>query len=150
MLEVVGALLEFLQGLLDVVGALDDRAHLGGTNVTQDGLELVGGGSILGDVELKLLALGVSLVGVVAGLVLGSRLGGIGVHLLQEGSHAHRTRRLGLVEDGDDVLGLVLELGYEHSWVGILRGAPPRGIEAWNLRSGTFWRLENLRRATDD
>lgn len=116
-LEAVGALLKFLQCLLDVVGPLDDRANLGRTNVTQDGLELVGGGSILGDVEFELLALGVSLVAVVAGLVLGSRLSGVGVHLLQEGGHAHRARQVRLVEDSDDVLGLVLERGYEHQSV---------------------------------
>lgn len=49
-----------------------------------------------------------SLGGVVARLVLRGRLAGVGRHLLEERQDLGRSRRVGLVEERDDVLGFVL------------------------------------------
>lgn len=106
--EVFLALLEALEGILFVAGALDDLGDSAGADVAQDGLDLVGGGGVLGDVELKGLAAGLGLGRVVAGLVEGGADLGVGRDLLDEVGDAHRGWRAGLVEDGDDVEGLVL------------------------------------------
>lgn len=110
-LEVVSALLEFPQSLLLIGGALDNGPNALLVDVVEDGLQLVGGGGILGDLELELgPAHGVGLSGVVAGLVLGGSLRGGGRGLPQGGSHPHRRRRGGLVEEGDDVERFVLHV----------------------------------------
>lgn len=41
-------------------------------------------------------------------MVLCGRLAGVGGHLLEEGQHLGRGRGVGLVEEGDDVLGFAL------------------------------------------
>ena len=55
------------------------------------------------------MPLGAGLSGMVAGLVLRSRLGRIGRDLLQERRYLCRGRRIGLVEKGDDVTRFMLE-----------------------------------------
>lgn len=108
-LEVVGALLEFPQGLLLVVCPLDHARDARRSDILKDGLQLVGRGRVLGDVQLKLLALGgLCLRCVIGRLVLGSSLGGGGRGLLQEVGNTDRGRGGGLVEEGDDVERFVL------------------------------------------
>lgn len=53
-LEVLGALLVELEGLALGRSALDYGGNTGLADILQDGLELVGGGRVLGDVELEL------------------------------------------------------------------------------------------------
>lgn len=106
--KALGTLLEQPHSLALVRCAVDYGRDAALSHVLQDGLKLVGSGRVFGDVQLELGTLGSRLRRVVAGLVLGSMFGGVGRRLLQEGGDAHRGRRAGLVEEGDDVFGFVL------------------------------------------
>lgn len=99
--QILLALLEALQGVLVVAGALDDDRGLALADVVEDGLDLPLGGRILGDVELKLLA--ARLGGVIAGLVDGRAGLSVGGSLLQDIGDADGRGRARLVEEGDDV-----------------------------------------------
>lgn len=110
-LERLCVLLELPQGILLSRGALDDGGDPVLSDVFQDGLHLVGGGGVFGDVELELGAglLGVRLDAVVTGLVLSRAGGSVGRHLLEDVGGPHRGGGARLVEEGDNVEGLVLE-----------------------------------------
>lgn len=85
-----------------------DRADLALPDVFEDGLELVGRGWFLGDVQLEVDTMGNSLRRVVARLILGGGRGGVRRGLLQYGGSPERGRRAGLVEEGDNVESFVL------------------------------------------
>lgn len=106
--EVVFALLESLQSILLVAGTFDNLGNAASADVAQDGLNLVGGGRVLGDVELEGFAARLRLCRVVASLVEGSTGLGVGRDLLDEVGDLDRGRGAGLVEDGDDVKRSVL------------------------------------------
>ena len=107
-LEAFLVLFELLQGVCRGGCTLDDRRDCRASNIIQDVLELVRGRRILGDVVVELGSRGSALCRVITGLVLRRSLGGIGRYLLQESRYPDRRRHAGLVEEGDDVLGLVL------------------------------------------
>ncbi len=123
-LKVVHVLFELFQGLVLVLGALHYGRDAGRSDIFQDGLELIRRGRILGDVEVERVAPNSSLRRIIAGLVLRRRLGDFGGHLLQEKGYANRSRRAGLVEEGDDVGRLVLNLGPRVSTASIEHIAP--------------------------
>lgn len=105
------ALLKDLQRLALVRSALYDGWNRRLAHVLQNGLELIGGWWVFGDVQLELSAVRGCLCRVVAGLVFCGMLGGICRCLLEESGNTDRGGRAGLVEEGDDVLGLVLLVG---------------------------------------
>jgi hypothetical protein len=106
--QIILVLLVLLQGLLLVLGALDDGRDASLADILEDRLDLIGGGGLLGNVELELLAVALGLDGMVAGLV-NCRTGcGIGRGSLQDVGHADRGRGLGRMEEGDDIEGFVL------------------------------------------
>lgn len=113
-LEGVAVQLEFLQGFALVGSTADDAGHLAGANIFENGLDLVGSGKILGDVELELGTLGMSLSSVIAGLVLGCTGRGIGGSLLEDCCNPLRSWRASLVEESDDVESLMLREKLAH------------------------------------
>ncbi len=138
------ALLESLQSILLVTGTLDDLGDAASANVAQDSLDLVGGGGVLGYVELKGLAAGLGLGRMIASLVEGGASLGVGRDLLDEIGDLDRGRGAGLVEDSDDVERSVLFGGGEllvsfchNSWASRANGAV-FSIQL-NLRSETLW-----------
>lgn len=106
--QIILVLLVLLQGLLLVLGPLDDGRDASLADILEDCLDLIGGGGLLGDVELELLAVALGLDGMVAGLVNCRTSCGIGRGSLQDVGHADRGRGLGRMEEGDDVEGFVL------------------------------------------
>lgn len=98
--------------LVLVARAGHNRAHARLPDVLQDGLQLVRRRQALRHVQLKVRGRGAV---VVAGLVLGGRLRGVGRGLLEEGDYARGGGRAGLVEEGDDVPGFALWGGGEES-----------------------------------
>ena len=56
--EVIGALLDFLQGLRLILGIADDGGNASLADIVKDGPELLRGGGLLGDVELEIGLLG--------------------------------------------------------------------------------------------
>lgn len=153
-MQALAALLESLERILFVPGALDNLGEAAGADVAQDGLHLVGGGRVLGDVELKRLASGLCLGRVVAGLVERGADLGVGRDLLDEVGDADGRGRARLVEDGDDVEGFALRralvLGLARCFffrfsspIPTLRaarsGKPALGTCRVYLRIGTCW-----------
>ena len=141
--EVVFALLESLQSILLVAGTLDDLGDAASADVAQDGLNLVGGGRGLGDVEFEGLAAGLRLGRVVASLVEGGASLSVGRDLLDEVGDLHRGRGAGLVEDGDNVERSVLFCGEELTVSFLTQSQVLRAIQAGypvqlHLRSETL------------
>lgn len=126
--KVLLALLELAERILLVVGALDDLRDVVLADVLEDGLDLLGGGRLLGDVELEGVALR---QGVVAGLVHGRARLQVDRDLLEQVGDPGRGRGSRLVEDGDDVERLALR-GVSASRAGsVLAGV------AWHWGLGT-------------
>lgn len=105
-LEALGILLELLHSLIHGRCATDNSARV--AHIVEYRPELVWCGRLLCDVEVELCPLELCLCSVIASLVLGRCLAGIGRHLLQEGQDLGRGRGAGLVEEGDDVFGFAL------------------------------------------
>lgn len=108
LLKGLRTLLEDLQCLALARSAFYDGWNGRLAHVLQNGLELIGGWWVFGDVQLELGAVRGCLCRVVAGLVFCGMLGGICRCLLEESGNTDRGRRAGLVEEGNNVLGLVL------------------------------------------
>jgi hypothetical protein len=111
-LEAVLAFFELFQSLLLRLHAREHRADLVGADISQDSAQLLRSRRSFGHVQVKLWAVGIRLARVVAGLILGGVLSCVGRDLLEEVDYPHRGGGVRLVEDGDDVLGLVLQCAH--------------------------------------
>lgn len=104
-------MLENFQRLTLVLSTLYHGRNASFADILQNGLELVGCWWVFGDVQLELGSVRGRLCRVVAGLILGGMLRSICRCLLEEIGNSHGGGRAGLVEEGDDVFGLVLLMG---------------------------------------
>lgn len=103
--EAVLVLAELLQGVLIIFGTLNDLAGAALAKILNDGLDLVGGRSVLGDVELEWIT--VDLVLDIA--VLCSSDLGASRNLLGQVCNSDRGGRAGLVEDRNNVESFALQ-----------------------------------------
>lgn len=94
-------LTELLERVPVVLGALDELASSSLAEVLHDGLDLVDGGSVLGNVELERRTNSRAIVGRSSSLCLDREL-------LDKVGNLDRGRRAGLMEDSDDVEGFTL------------------------------------------
>lgn len=106
--EVLSAFLKLLKGILLSACAFDHIGDAAGTNIVQNGLDLVICGGVFGDIKLKLFTKGCCLGGMIAGLVNSRIRGSIGGDLLEKIGDSHGCRRAGLVKDRHSVERLAL------------------------------------------
>lgn len=99
--EALLVLAELLERVLVILGPLDELASASLAQVLHDGLDLVGGRSVLGDVELEWRTDTRSVVTRGGCLRLDRQL-------LDKVGNLDRGRRASLVEDGNDVEGFTL------------------------------------------
>lgn len=108
-LKIVSILLEQLHSLGLSLRPLDNSSSSLGAHIFEDALELILSGRFFCHIQLEFLSfLGVGLCRMIAGLILGGMLAGIGRNLFEKAMDSQGGWRACLVEEGDYIECLML------------------------------------------